>query len=805
MTVSAIAAAQLACQRIAPVWPLDQSIAVNPWWQLRDKPISEVSALLAVLGQVQCVMPPAYYLKRYREGEVSSHHLKQATESLSVELSETQLVSYLSKPVPTYHWLNISEWLDSECSNPQKMAWHEEVVHQVSQFCALFCQFPERIQVADEPQANLYRAWLALVQQDKGMDIIMGEPGLNQQFFSLPNDYQDLIQLACNELLGADASNDIIEHYCHALLLDINGWASYLAYGTWQEGLGASGSSAPLLGVEKLLAVRLAWELVLWRHIKAKDEQGFALVKSLFSDQQIQLPQLLVKQQDYERYLWVWQRALEYAYQESLTQQLLETSGIHETDNTPELQAAFCIDVRSEPMRRALESQHSGIETFGFAGFFGLPIEYSPTGSDYARPQLPGLLRPTIRASQKVESSSSRHKVSCVSHDMRNQARMKQSFDAAPSSFGLIEAQGILKGFKLLKNSLFPSTPKHSINALTCDSEWVLLQEGQPVSIDAQTELVAGILKGMSLTERFAPRVLLLGHGSASTNNPQAAALDCGACGGQTGEVNAKVLAQLLNDTSIRSKLVKYSIHIPEATQFIAGLHNTTTDEIQCFGLQNSTQEPWQAWLEQATELAQLQRVDSLRSISLEPSSAANNAAAELSARTKAWSQIRPEWGLANNASFIIAPRARTEPLNLQGRSFLHDYHWQNDEGFGVLELLMTAPMVVTNWINLQYYASVTDNTVYGSGNKLLHNVVGGNMGVFEGNGGDLRGGLALQSVHDGREWRHEPLRLSVYIEAPKEAINNILKKHVHVADLVKNEWLFLFQIEMDGGVSRVN
>jgi hypothetical protein len=76
--------------------------------------------------------------------------------------------------------------------------------------------------------------------------------------------------------------------------------------------------------------------------------------------------------------------------------------------------------------------------------------------------------------------------------------------------------------------------------------------------------------------------------------------------------------------------------------------------------------------------------------------------------------------------------------------------------------------MVVTNWINMQYHASTVDNRRYGSGNKVLHNVVGGRIGVFEGNGGDLRIGLSMQSLHDGHTLRHPPLRLSVFIEAPR-------------------------------------
>jgi hypothetical protein len=52
----------------------------------------------------------------------------------------------------------------------------------------------------------------------------------------------------------------------------------------------------------------------------------------------------------------------------------------------------------------------------------------------------------------------------------------------------------------------------------------------------------------------------------------------------------------------------------------------------------------------------------------------------------------------------------RTADIDLSGRAFLHDYEWRKDEGFGVLELIITAPMVVANLINLQCYGSVVDN-----------------------------------------------------------------------------------------------
>ena len=135
----------------------------------------------------------------------------------------------------------------------------------------------------------------------------------------------------------------------------------------------------------------------------------------------------------------------------------------------------------------------------------------------------------------------------------------------------------------------------------------------------------------------------------------------------------------------------------------------------------------------------------------------------------------------------------------LGGRSFLHDYDASQDGDGTVLELLMTAPMLVTHWINWQYHASTCDPERLGSGNKVLHNVVGGTLGVFEGNGGDLRIGLSEQSLHDGRRWVHEPLRLTVVIDAPKAAIERVIGQHAVVRELLDNDWLHLWRFADDG------
>lgn len=771
-----------ACDRIAPSWPLDKSIAVNPWWKMRDLPMVEVAAKLEALGNVHLLMPKSYYHALW-QAQIKSSHLNLAASELAVLASEDELVSYLASEDIESHWLNVCDLLDS---NPgqvnQKMPWREEVVQQISQFTALYLQYPEQMQYIADSENNFYQTWLDVTRQDKGIEVLMSEHGLSVHFSSLPNQVDALFAKVHAELFDEDLAEHAFVEYCYALLLDIHGWASWLAYEAWQDAFEGKNNSL----LTQLLAIRMAWDWVLWQHAGTQSPVKFNLIKTTFKQQLTQQNELEKAWHAKQEYLWVWHRAMEFSYQKPLHEQLLNSKQSEVTEH--QLQAIFCIDVRSEPMRRALEAQNSSIQTLGFAGFFGLPIEYTISGSQYTRPQLPGLLKASIRVEQTSSATVRRDATKMIN----GQVAEKQGSETAPSNFGFVEAQGLYRAVSLMKNSLFPRKPFHSINQIDLAGAWQLSRDGKLLSDSELASLSADILHAIGLNEYFAPTILLVGHGSSSTNNPHAAGLDCGACGGQSGEVNVKVLAQVLNTIGVRAELSKLGLNIPAETKFIASIHNTTTDEVVCFGV--NSEQPWQNWLTDATTFAQNNRALSLGIISKDKIQLER----DLQKRASDWAQLRPEWGLANNAAFIIAPRAYTQNLDLAGRSFLHDYKHQEDEGFNVLELIMTAPMIVTNWINLQYYASVTDNLKYGSGNKLLHNVVGGNYGVFEGNGGDLRIGLPIQSLHDGQEWRHQPLRLSVYIAAPRDAILSIISKHQAVADLIQNQWLFLFQWDLE-------
>lgn len=788
-----------ACRRIAPTWPLDRFIAVNPYWGFVDQPIAAAAAHLSELSGARMLMPRAYYREKWRSGQLLGEHLQRAIDETASSVTLTALIASLDEAVPSQGARRslISDQVDAQRDLQHALSWRDFITHQISQHCAAHF---DQYQAAWGPDrgSGLYPTWRRHAAADRSPRLLMGLKHFSDEAGELPVEPLALID-AATQALGIPAEDR--ETYFTALLLSVNGWAAWCAYERWQARL-AQGDDDHIV---HLLAIRLAWEWILVRtgaHARVDARQLVDWSEPMDTP---------ARDRASSEREWLLQRALELAYQEPL---LLGLAGgfANTAPRAPALQAVFCIDVRSEVFRRALEASSPRVQTVGFAGFFGLPIAYSPIGTSMTRPQLPGLLAPTQNVSDFADSPSSGESIARQRKRALQWRRRWQEFrSSASSGFTFVETCGLLYVGKLMQNAVPREVSSRPIEQIGLSAHQVAtlrpaLSKGvdahaEPI-LAARCELAAGVLNAMGLRKDFARLVLLAGHGSQSANNPHASGLDCGACGGQTGEVNARVLASLLNEGAVRTGLAIRGWSIPESTVFVAGLHNTTTDEVTLHDVDRVPASHGQdlaelkACLIEAGSKAREERATALgfgderhRSEELRRN---------LHRRAGDWAQVRPEWGLADNAAFIVAPRERSRHLDLAGRAFLHDYRWQDDEGFGVLELIMTAPMLVTNWINLQYYASTVDNLRYGSGNKVLHNVVGGRLGVFEGNGGDLRIGLPWQSLHDGAALRHTPLRLSVVIEAPAAAIDAIIGSHVVVRQLLDHEWLHLFRIDSE-------
>ncbi len=797
-------AVDAACARIAPTWPLDRFIAVNPYWGQLERPIAQAAAQLAGLSGSTMLMPRAWFAEQWRAGRIGAEHLQAAIDADRADITVAELVASLDAPAPLPGRLPLaSDLVDAGRDLGHAMAWHDYITHHVSQCCAAYFDQGQAAWGPDRT-GGLYPSWLRQSAHDFGPAMLMGDTGFTTRLAALPKDPVSLIDAATRALRMPQAS---LEAYYTALLMSINGWASWCAYQRWQARLVQKDDDQ----IVHLLAVRLAWEWLLQQgHPKLAVADGLAAAwgacDAVFSRAQAAL-----------RTDWLWQAAMERSYLAPLCRSLLKAPVPQAATAAPAVQAVFCIDVRSEVYRRALEAASPAVQTLGFAGFFAMFVEYRPLGSEMVRPQLPGLLAPGLCITDECDSPSLGQ---VLSEKRQRKLLWRQQWQGflggAGSMFSFVETCGLLYAGKLFKGSTGGDPKTRPVEQTGLSAEQLArLRPRLPASggpdTDARVTMAATALGAMGLAHMgkggLARLVLLAGHGSTSTNNPHAAGLDCGACGGQTGEVNARVLALMLGDPAVRAGLRGRGIDLADSTQFLAGLHNTTTDELLLYDTDllpashDDDVAALRGWLRDAGVRARAERAASLGLADRATDPSALRQA--ITERTSDWAQVRPEWGLADCASFIVAPRSRSRHLRLDGRSFLHDYTWQRDPGFKVLELIMTAPMVVTNWINLQYHASSVDQRRYGSGNKVLHNVVGGNVGVFEGNGGDLRIGLPLQSVHDGRKLRHTPLRLGVFIQAPQQPLDDIIARQATVHHLLDHQWLHLFRLDDVEGVWR--
>jgi hypothetical protein len=797
-------ACQQACQAIAPAWPLDRAIAVNPHWSRIGMPVRRVAARMAVLGSIQVFPPRERQQRAWAEGRIRpadlAQALRQLPEAQAAGLTPDLCVRSLALAAPVQPLPLLIDVLDNDPQRHTRLSWRQAITHQVSQTCAAYFDDHQAQWQPDRAQ-SLYAFWRDTLQHDHGIGLLMGLPHIGRAIGALPATAQDAEHWVMQRLgLPPAAWADYLE----SVLLTVNGWASWCAYLGWQAA--QEGRQDPHL--RELLAIRLAWGALL---LECKDDlaarQAFASLQRAWGEAGEVLAQaeqaLLVDE--------VWQLALELGYQRELAQRLQAASGPAGEPGDIEVQAAFCIDVRSEPLRRAIEATWPAVQTIGFAGFFGLPVAYTPLATAARRPQLPGLLPPAIEVSDElVPSEAARSEAATALHKAASQARktrlaLSDQWSAVGrwpgAAFSFVEAAG-LGYLGQLGQWLKPAAKdraRDDLAGLPARYRPICRPRLVGMDLEAKVALAARVVHAMGLDRHLAPLVLLVGHGSQSANNAHAAALDCGACCGQTGEVNARTLAHLLNEAEVRQGLAERGIEVPAGTTFVAALHNTTTDEIEGFDLDLLPPDAHQRWERLQVVLAQAgDQVRRLRapSLQLDPRLPHAELLQQLRRRANDGAQTRPEWGLAGNAAFVIAPRARSQGVVLDGRSFLHDYDATQDSDGSVLELLMTAPMLVTHWINWQYHASTCDPERLGSGNKVLHNVVGGTLGVFEGNGGDLRIGLSKQSLHDGQRWLHEPLRLTVVIDAPRQAIESVIARHAVVRQLLDNGWLHLWRFE---------
>ncbi|MFC3562694.1 DUF2309 domain-containing protein [Pedobacter jamesrossensis] len=733
---------------IGKTWPLYAFVTSNPLSGYEDSTFEQAIQKAGRHLGASVLPSSSMFAQALSCGEINNEILKKMLEEAGLYkqaefyLKEMDMVSD-SHPVNVNHKLDriISKWLG---------AYMDEGMSE--------WEMPGR-------EKGFFSCWRSLAIYDPEIRIISGK--------EIPQTANQALAASLQGYSHEECVSIFSEH-----LAALPGWTGYIKYrmsecSPWQH-------EYPIT-LKDYLAVRLCI---------ADSIHGEAHASRAEAQQQDDLFSL--------KLLWLkaweksWQQSLVKTIGDNLKKQKFGTA----TKQSPLAQFVFCIDTRSELIRRHIEAK-GDYETFGYAGFFGIAADYRDPGTSLIRKSCPPILSSSYTISEaplpaKAAEMSAYHKRKKyqVFADFLGQ-RMKNML---PSAFGYVEGTGLFYGLALLWRTLFAARQfkGEAGHENSCTTQ-LDSREDEKLSIQEKLrEKVAIVKSAFDLLgwKNFAPLVVFAGHGSHSVNNPFGSSLDCGACAASPGRHNARMLATLANLPEVRSLLrEEFKINIPHGTVFLGAEHNTATDEIVLFDAEVPATHHFMislliSDLKEAQQSAITERLQDKNGLDL------------ARRKTADWAETRPEWGLAGNAGFIIAPRRLTNKMDLKGRCFLHSYDWEMD-GQGLnLEMIMQGPMVVTQWINNHYYFSTVDNEGFGGGSKITHNVTG-KFGVVRGNGGDLKFGLPLQSVNscDSKIYHH-PLRLSVVIQAPCERIEQILSRNDHLKQLIINEWIYLLVMD---------
>jgi len=552
------------------------------------------------------------------------------------------------------------------------------------------------------------------------------------------------------------------------------------------------------ISLKEFLAVELVIELAL---LNMKRGQHFLCVASTPGiDETASFAEALDKPFIPQK-LRVWQEAMEFSLHSELLLGIKQQGYSKPKHENTQVQALFCIDDRECSLRRHLEEIHPGIETFGAAGFFGIDFFYKGIDDIYPVAQCPAVITP-------------KHLI--VESDDHNNPQTDN--EAAPSS------KPIIKSSRLLKNWVYTQTVGLGFAAKMA---WDVFRPGAQLlkikklgEVETQTRLhllrtsdeprADGRLLGFShsemadrlemlfrnigLTTHFAPVVVVVAHGSSSTNNPHFAAYDCGACAGKPGAPNARAFAQMANDPAVRGLLRHRGIDIPADTLFVSALHNTSRDEITYFDQQDwpeTLPEALDAFREAMDKALLRNAQERCRWFELGPKSDSESAALEhVKIRASSIFEPRPELNHSNNLYCIVGRRSLTSRLFLDRRAFLHSYDPTADAGGEILARLLSQVIPVCGGINLEYFFSRIDNAMYGAGTKLPHNVIG-LLGVANGMEGDLRTGLPSQMIEV-----HEPARLLIAVEQETGVLDQAIARIGKLREWLDNEWVRLAAID---------
>ncbi|NBC87991.1 MAG: DUF2309 family protein, partial [Alphaproteobacteria bacterium] len=381
--------AEAAARAIPPAFPLDATVAVNPFLGQTKDDLATAAARLARVSGSRATRSAAEYSAAIRAGQIIDADLQAALEASDSPLkpksvSALKVAAGNAETAPPPRSLPTVADLAAEATGTD---WPSVIEKTFGLWAAGHFDRGQALWTPT-PETDAFAAWRAWAMHDLTPEIA-GLAGFCAHVGEAPDTAERAILFA-SEALGI--TDEAAETAFHRLLMDLGGWSQHARWLLWQAELKEETDRT----MADLLAIRLIWEEALLAHVPGIADRWAETVSA---------HALPVEPSAEQVALAILQDAADRAHQRQLVAAL---DGAAEAPERPELQAAFCIDVRSEVFRRALESVDSRIETIGFAGFFGLPLAHRSHASDIVEARLPVLLNPAIETTSQGDPETDR-------------------------------------------------------------------------------------------------------------------------------------------------------------------------------------------------------------------------------------------------------------------------------------------------------------------------------------------------------------------------------------------------------------
>lgn len=767
--------------------PLKDFVHHNTLHAVQDRPFHEGVAVAAKIFGARSYLPLADYQARYRQGRIQDYAIDWAlARTVSDAVKRDELRRSLFEEDHNIHYPPISlanhgireRWLTHIEVNLDVLV-HPVLFRLLANFLD---QGISRWTVARQDE-TLWDCLWRLVENSFIPLYPLNEAKARSLLSNTPD---EAIAICLAEIVG---SEKLYEQYLLEMQLAHPGWSGMVRV---IEEDPKTLLAQRQVSLKQLIAVELVLQLAF---LRLKAGENFLPV--------VQVPQMekvhnltdAISRPHVPLRLKIWHEAMEY----SLYGELLHA--INHQPSTPvkakvTAQALFCLDDRECSLRRHLEEINPAIETFGAAGFFGIDFLYKGIDDAYPVAQCPVVVSPRhlILESKPQQTASKTQKADLSKLHFKPYTLLRGWLFTQTLGLGYAArlAWDVFKpGSKPLKIQQLGELDAHTQLHLLRESDETT-EDGRLLgfSHSEMADRIEGLLWLIGLTQNFAPLVVVIAHGSSSVNNPHFAAYDCGACAGKPGAPNARAFAWMANDPTVRGLLQERGIQIPDETRFIAALHNTSRDEVVYFDKPLWADNPPQGlemFQQNMTEALSRNAHERCRWFELGPK--ADNARlsqAHVQHRATSIFEPRPELNHSNNLYAVVGRRSLTSDLFLDRRAFLHSYDPTSDVDGSLLVKILSAVIPVCGGINLEYLFSRIDNSIYGAGTKLPHNVIG-LLGVANGVEGDLRTGLPSQMIEV-----HEPARLLIVVEQTNAIAELAIARLGELREWLDNQWVRL-------------